>query len=105
MPDWIDSPPEVVTIFTIVALLMGGLVWLIRAQVAQMKELKPNGGSSMRDAVNRIERALMEMHAEIRDLRQHDVEQQDRLFNSIGKVHSRIDEHVRDHLLEDKKHG
>jgi len=105
MPDWIDSPAELTTIFTIVAFVMAGLIWLIRAQIAQMKELKPNGGSSMRDAVNRIERALMEMHAEIRELRQHDAEQQDRLFTSIGKVHARIDEHVRDHLMEDKRHG
>ena len=55
MPDWVDTPEEFLTIVTITAVFLAGLIWLIKAQIAQMKEMQPNGGSSMRDAINRIE--------------------------------------------------
>ena len=71
---------------------------MIRAQIAQMKELKPNHGSSMRDAVDRIEIALQEIRVDVRDLRKADKEQAERLFNSVGKVHGRMDEHIHDHM-------
>jgi len=55
MPDWADTPGEILTVLSITTMVFAGLMWLIKAQIAQMKELKPNGGSSMRDAINRIE--------------------------------------------------
>ena len=98
MPEWIDSPAEVLTLLSILGVVLAGLVWMIRAQIAQMKELKPNHGSSMRDAVDRIEIALQEIRVDIRDLRKADKEQAERLFNSVGKVHGRMDEHIHDHM-------
>ncbi len=58
----VDNPGDVALIVTIAAGILAGVLWLIRAQVALLKEFKPNGGSSTRDALNRIE-------AEVRDLR------------------------------------
>lgn len=98
MPEWIDSPAEVLTLLSILGVVLAGLVWMIRAQIAQMKELKPNHGSSMRDAVDRIEIALQEIRVDVRDLRKADKEQAERLFNSVGKVHGRMDEHIHDHM-------
>jgi len=65
MPDWADTPGEFLTILSIVAVVMSGVLWLIRAQVAQMKELRPNGGSSLRDAINRIEDRQMKIQDKI----------------------------------------
>lgn len=55
MPDWIDSPAEAVVILTLISMIFAALLWVIRAQVAMQKEFKPNGGSSTRDQLNRIE--------------------------------------------------
>ena len=98
MPEWIDSPAEALTILSIAGVLFAALLWLIKAQIVQTRELKPNHGSSMRDAVDRIEASLREIKSDVRDLRQSDKEQSERLFNSIGKVHGRLDEHIHDHM-------
>ena len=59
MPEWLDSPNEVVTILTIVSAVFGGLFWLIDVRVGKiLHEVTPNSGKSMRDAVDRIENKL-----------------------------------------------
>ena len=78
--------------------LLAGLSWIIRAQISMSKQFTPNGGSSLRDAVNRLEKDAQEMRAEMRELRHHAAESDERIINSVGKVHARLDEHVRDHL-------
>jgi uncharacterized membrane protein len=56
MPDWIDTPPEVLTLVTIIGTVMGVLFFIIDSRVRKtLAELKPNHGSSLRDAVDRIE--------------------------------------------------
>ena len=40
------------TILSIVALVAGGIKWLVKHYLS---ELKPNSGSSLKDSVNRIE--------------------------------------------------
>lgn len=64
-----------VGLFAILSALLGGLAWLIRAQQAMQREFKPNGGSSTRDALNRIER-------DVRDIR--------------GKIDNHIEWHLND---------
>lgn len=46
------------TVVAIGATILGGLLWMIRAQVSMMREFRPNGGQSMRDQLNRIEARL-----------------------------------------------
>ena len=58
----VDNPGDVAVIVTVAAAILAGVLWLIRAQVALMREFKPNGGSSTRDSLNRIE-------TDVRDLR------------------------------------
>ena len=78
--------------------LLAGLSWIIRAQIAMGKQFTPNGGSSLRDAVNRLEKDAQETRQDIKDMRTHEDERAERIINSVGKVHARLDEHVRDHL-------
>jgi hypothetical protein len=57
------------TILSIVALVAGGIRWMVKHYLS---ELKPNGGSSLKDSVNRLE------------------EKTDRLFDLVI-------EHLKDH--------
>tara|TARA_R110000822_G_scaffold88337_6_gene204715 strand:- start:1939 stop:2229 length:291 start_codon:yes stop_codon:yes gene_type:complete len=80
--------------------LLAGLSWIIRAQISMSKQFTPNGGASLRDAVNRLERDAQETRAEMKELRYHAEESDERIISSVGKVHARLDEHVRDHLTK-----
>lgn len=46
------------SVVAIGATILGGLLWMIRAQVSMLREFRPNGGQSMRDQLNRIEARL-----------------------------------------------
>lgn len=68
----IGSPADLVALVVIGSGLLGGLLWIIRAQNAIQKQFQPNGGKSAKDALDRIER-------DTRDLR------------------TRLDKHIDDH--------
>ena len=59
---------EIVAIIAIVSAVLGVLLWVIDHRVSRvLHEMKPNNGSSMRDAVDRIERKIdrhLEWHLE-----------------------------------------
>jgi hypothetical protein len=58
----------------IVTTLLGGLIWVVNKQVATLlAEHKPNGGSSMKDQLNRIE-------------------------SDVNKFSSKLDDHITWHL-------
>ena len=57
----LDQPADLVPIILIGSAILAGLLWLIRAQLAMQREFKPNGGSSMRDAMNRIEKDVRDV--------------------------------------------
>ncbi len=56
-----DQPADLVPIILIGTSALGGILWLIRAQLAMQREFRPNGGSSMRDAMNRIEKDIRDV--------------------------------------------
>ena len=51
----------VISVATIISVTAAGIRWLVKHYLA---ELKPNGGSSMRDSINRLE-AQMELVLEL----------------------------------------
>ncbi len=57
----IDNPADLVPLIAIGVALLGGILWLIKAQNAISKEFRPNGGSTMKDAVNRIEKDIRDV--------------------------------------------
>ena len=69
MGDWLDSPGDVLVALTIASLLLGGLAWVIRAVSALQRQTLPNGGSSLRDAFDRLEASVGEMHTDVREIR------------------------------------
>jgi hypothetical protein len=51
-----------------VTTLLGGLMWVVKAQVTSMqKEFKPNGGNSVRDTLNEIRTDVREVRGKIDD--------------------------------------
>lgn len=83
--------------------LLAGLLWIIKAQISMSRQFTPNGGSSLRDAINRLEQDAQEMRVDMKELRNRATESDERIINSVGKVHARLDEHVRDHLQAKEK--
>jgi hypothetical protein len=53
--NYLDWAGLAVTIITIISALAGGVRWLVKHYLA---ELKPNGGTSLRDEVNRLSSKL-----------------------------------------------
>lgn len=52
----------------IVTALLGGLLWIVKSQVQAMrKDLQPNGGSSTKDQLNRIESDVREVRSKVDD--------------------------------------
>lgn len=61
----IDSPADVLAVIGIATAALGGILWLIRAQAALSRQFKPNGGASLRDSVDRIERDTREVRVRL----------------------------------------
>ena len=56
MMSWFDSPPEILTVLSIASVIVGVLFWIIDSRLNKvLREFKPNGGTSVRDQLNRIE--------------------------------------------------
>ena len=53
---------------SIVTAVLGGLMWVVKAQVTSMrKDMQPNGGNSTKDQLNRIERDVIEVRHKVDD--------------------------------------
>ena len=53
---------------SIVTAVLGGLMWVIKAQVHSLaQDMKPNGGASTKDQLNRIERDVVEVRHKVDD--------------------------------------
>lgn len=63
----VDAPADVLPLIIIGTALLGGVLWLIRAQIAIHKTLQPNGGTSVKDQLNRIESEVRDVRAKIDD--------------------------------------
>lgn len=76
MGSWFDSPGDIEALLAIVVLLLGGLTYLIRAEVKKNgkaidsgnNQMIPNHGTSLRDAVDRIEARMAEIHSDVRNV-------------------------------------
>jgi len=56
-----------VGLFAILSAIAAGLLWVIKAQISMSREFRPNGGTSTRDSLNRIENDLRDIRGKIDD--------------------------------------
>jgi len=61
----IASVEDLIPLVVIGSAILGGVLWLIRAQVHMSKEFKPNGGATMRDSMNHIEKDMREVRGRL----------------------------------------
>ena len=66
------TPSEIISLVSvslaIVTALLGGLMWIVKSQVQAMRrDMQPNGGSSTKDQLNRIERDVSEVRHKVDD--------------------------------------
>lgn len=53
----LDTPGALLAVISIFGLLLSGLIWVIDARISHIRrEMTPNGGTSMRDVLDRIEK-------------------------------------------------
>jgi uncharacterized membrane protein len=119
MSDWYDTPTDVVAILAIFSVLLGAVGWWIRAEIrknnaeikANGEQLQPNHGTTMRDAVDRIEAALSVVHDDIKSnaayarqdvtrLDEKNSTQHGELSAQLLRVNDRVNDHLTDHLAE-----
>ena len=75
--DWASL---IVAILTIVSSIAFGIKWLVKHYLV---ELKPNSGSSLRDAVNRLESALDEQRVDSIKSRNRQEEKLDEMYKIL----------------------
>lgn len=75
--DWASL---IVAILTIVSSIAFGIKWLVKHYLI---ELKPNSGSSLRDAVNRLESALDEQRVDSVKSRNRQEEKLDEMYKIL----------------------
>ena len=75
--DWASL---IVAILTIVSSIAFGIKWLVKHYLI---ELKPNSGSSLRDAVNRLEMALDEQRVDSIKSRNRQEEKLDEMYKIL----------------------
>jgi hypothetical protein len=52
----ISNLGDLLPILAVGSMVLGALIWIIRAQLAMERQFKPNGGHSLRDSIDRLER-------------------------------------------------
>lgn len=75
-----DWATLIVAILTIVSSIAFGIKWLVKHYLI---ELKPNSGSSLRDAVNRLETALDEQKVDSIQSRNRQEEKLDEMYKIL----------------------
>ena len=62
----LDTPGALLAVISIFGLLLSGLIWVIDARISRIRrEMVPNGGTSMRDVLDRIEQQNMKLEEQL----------------------------------------
>lgn len=61
----IQNPGDVAAIVAVVTAVLAGLLYLIRAQAALMREFRPNHGNSTKDQLTRMEHDMREVRSRL----------------------------------------
>ena len=62
----LDTPGALLAVLSIFGLLLSGLIWVIDARISRIRrEMVPNGGTSMRDVLDRIEQQNIKLEEQL----------------------------------------
>jgi hypothetical protein len=63
----IDNPADLIPIIGIITALLAGIGWIVKSQLAMQRAFQPNGGTSVKDQLNRIEADVREVRSKVDD--------------------------------------
>jgi predicted glycosyl hydrolase (DUF1957 family) len=91
--------PPVLAMFTIVGVLAGMIRWLVKHYFDEIKaEFKPNGGSTLKDQVNRLEQEHQKLFEQFEKAEDQAMKDHKELADKIDKVYKTIID-----ILKDRK--
>jgi hypothetical protein len=115
--DWYDTPTDIVAILAIITVLLGVVGWWMRVEIrrnaveikANGDQLQPDHGTTLRDAIDRIELTLGIVHddmktnasyarQDVQRLDEKNSTQHDQLNAALLRVNDRMNTHLTDHL-------
>lgn len=83
--------PPVLAMLGIAGMIAGMIRWLVKHYFDEIKaEFKPNGGSSLKDQVNRLEEEHKNIFNKIDGLERHNEESHRELSAKVDKVYTTI---------------
>jgi len=83
--------PPVLAMLSIVGILAAMIRWLVNHYFEEIKkEFKPNGGSSLKDQVNRLEADHKRLYQKIDQMEEKGDAEHKELANKIDKVYTTI---------------
>jgi hypothetical protein len=63
----IANPADLIPIIGIITALLAGIGWIVKSQLAMQRAFQPNGGTSVKDQLNRIEADVREVRTKVDD--------------------------------------
>jgi hypothetical protein len=83
--------PPVLAFLSVLGIVAGLIRWLVKHYLDELKaEFKPNGGGSMKDAINRLEKDHERLYAKIENVEVANLETHKDLSNKIDKVYTTV---------------
>lgn len=83
--------PAVLAMIGIAGAVAGMIRWLVKHYFDDIKaELKPNGGSSIKDQVNRLESEHKKLFEKIEKVEQHNEQSHKELSAKVDKIYTTI---------------
>lgn len=83
--------PAVLALLSIIGAVAGMIRWLVKHYLREMKaEFKPNGGGSMKDAVNRLEVDQKKLFEKIEKVEEDNKENMNGLSEKIDHMYTTI---------------
>ena len=89
--------PPLLALLTVLGIISGLIRWLVKHYLDELKaEFKPNGGGSMKDAINRLEKDHARLYEKIEKVEETNLETHKDLSTKIDMVYTTIINVLRD---------
>ena len=83
--------PPLLALLSVLGIIAGLIRWLVKHYLDELKaEFKPNGGGSMKDAINRLENEQVRLYEKIEKVEETNLETHKDLSTKIDMVHTTI---------------
>jgi hypothetical protein len=83
--------PPVLAFLSVLGIVAGMIRWLVKHYLDELKsEFRPNGGGSMKDAINRLETENQKIHVKIDKIEDHNERSHKELSDKVDRLYTTI---------------